>query len=127
MFISISDWLLSVLYIILTLASIAHCGCYQKHLCCLGHNFTCFAIDDAIGHLPVKLYQQRLKKTRKSKWQHPTAYTRKMKRTDKLILRDFVALNDNTELEPVNSHGQFFIYSFPFSETIKTTCFCTLD
>ncbi|KAL4003606.1 Somatomedin B domain family protein [Acanthocheilonema viteae] len=107
MFISVSDWLLTVLYIILTLASVIHSGCYQKHLCCLGHNFTCIATDDTIDQLPVKFHQRRLKKARRGKWQHPTVYSRKMKRTDKLMLRDLIALNDSTKVETINNNNDY--------------------
>lgn len=102
MFIGVSDWLLTVLYIVLTLIPIIHSGCYQKQLCCLGRNFTCIAVDDGIGHLPVKPRQQRLKKARKSRW-HSATY-KKVKRTGKLLLRDLIALN-GTGLETLSNHG----------------------
>ncbi|VDO24246.1 unnamed protein product, partial [Brugia timori] len=92
MFIGVSDWLLTVLSIVFTLVSIVHSGCYQKQLCCLGLNFTCIGIDNGIGDIPVKFRWQRLKKDRKGKWD-PAVYNRKMKRNDKLTLRELIPLD----------------------------------
>lgn len=110
MFISVSDWLLTVLYIILALSSIIHSGCYQKRLCCLGNNYTCVAVDDAIvdGQLAAKFHQQRLTKSKRDKWRN-----RKAKRTGKLILRDLFTLNDNSmKFATLTTNGQFrFLHS----------------
>uniref|UniRef100_A0A0R3S384 SMB domain-containing protein n=1 Tax=Elaeophora elaphi TaxID=1147741 RepID=A0A0R3S384_9BILA len=109
MIISVSDWLSTALYIVLTLTCGIHSGCYQKQLCCLGHNFTCVAVDDdAIGQLPVKFHhypQQKLKKGRKGKWHLPIAYSRKMKRTDSLTLRNLIALVNDKKPGVVTNYG----------------------
>ncbi|EFO26469.2 thrombospondin type 1 domain-containing protein [Loa loa] len=102
MFISVSDWPQTMLYIILTLIPVVHSGCYQKQLCCLGYNFTCIAVEDGVGHLPAKFRQQRLKKIGKGRL-HVAVYNRKMKRTGKLVLRDLIPLND-AALETFSNH-----------------------
>ncbi|VIO91393.1 Uncharacterized protein BM_BM5396 [Brugia malayi] len=102
MFIGVSDWLLTVLSIVFTLVSIVHSGCYQKQLCCLGLNFTCIGIDNGIGDIPVKFRWQRLKKDRKGKWD-PAVYNRKMKRNDKLTLRELIPL-DGTGFGALSNH-----------------------
>ncbi|MCP9259601.1 hypothetical protein DINM_002535 [Dirofilaria immitis] len=88
-----SDWLLIVLCIVIDLVSVIHSGCYQKQLCCLGRNFTCTAVDDGIAHLPAKFRQQT--------WH---LADRKMKRINKLVLRDLIALED-TGLGMIGNHG----------------------
>ncbi|VDK89426.1 unnamed protein product [Litomosoides sigmodontis] len=93
MLISVSDWLLTVLCIVLALASISQSGCYQKRLCCLGDNYTCVAVDDAIvvGQLAAKFQRQGSPKSQRGK-----RMNRKVKRTSKLILQDLLTLDDNS-------------------------------